>query len=264
MERNDFYVYEHQLEDGQVFYVGQGCRYRATSPYSRSVRWNEITSKQNYKVVIVKDNLTEVESLTLEAELIIKYGRLDNSTGTLINHNNGGIGLKGENNYFYGKSLDGDKNGNYGNKYECNPLSKAILMLDISGKVIKKFASSTEAEELYGYDAACISGCCSGKRLLHKGMQFIYELDYIPTKDYTYKPGKTSKQRVVSAKLLNNDELEFIKTYDSPNDVREAGYNVKCVNACTNGTKKTHKGLYWFKVDSMPQEAKEFIYANKI
>lgn len=264
MERNDFYVYEHQLEDGQVFYVGQGCRHRATSPYSRSIRWNDITSKQNYKVIIVKDNLTEKESLELEAELIKKYGRLDNSTGTLINHNDGGIGLKGEDNYFYGKSLDGDKNGNYGNKYELNSLSKPVLMLDTKGIIIQRFSSAREAEELYNYDSACISGCCLGKRLLHKGMQFIYESDYITTKDYTYKPGKTSKQRIVSAKLINNDEFELIKTYDSSQDVEKDGYNAKCVNACTNGTKKTHKGLYWFKVDSMPQEAKEFIYTNKI
>lgn len=264
MERTDFYVYEHRLENGEVFYVGQGCRYRATSSYHRSIRWNEIISNNNYKVVIVKDNLTESESLDLEKELIKKHGRLDNNTGTLVNHNDGGLGLKGEDNYFHGKQLFGSDNGNYGNKYSSNNLSKPILMLDLKGNIIQEFSSATEAEEIHGYDSACISGCCNGKRLLHKGRQFIYKSDYKSEKDYTYKEGKTSKQAVISAKLNLDKSLDFIKSYDSSQDVEKDGFNAKCVNACTNGTKKTHKNLYWFKINDLVEEAKEFIYTNKI
>ena len=263
-QRNDYYVYEHLLEDGTVFYVGQGCRYRATSPYHRSQSWNEITSVNNYKVVIVKDNLTEQESLVLEAELILKYGRRNKETGTLVNHNDGGIGLKGEDNHFYGVNLSGEANGNYGNKYDKSPLSKAVIMLDVKGNIIQEFGSIMETEELHGYDAACVSGCCLGKRLLHKGMQFIYKCDYIETKDYTYKAGKTSKQPIVCGTLDSKGDITFIKSYNSCSDVVKDDYNAKCVSACITGSKKTHKNLYWFKIDSLPDEAKEFIYTNKI
>lgn len=264
MSANDFYVYKHLLEDDTVFYVGQGSRYRATSPYSRSQDWNAITSKNNYKVIIVKDNITEQESLELEAELILKYGRRNKGTGTLVNHNDGGIGLKGEDNHMYNVQLFGKDNGNYGNKYGSNNLSKAILMLDTKGNVIKEFSSLSEAEELYNYDAACISGCCLGKRQLHKGMQFVYKNDYISTKDYTYKPGKTSKQQIVCGTLDNKGDITFIKSYDSCADVANDKYNAKCVSACITGNKKTHKNLYWFKVLSLPEEARDYIYTNKI
>lgn len=264
MDEKNFYVYEHLLEDGTVFYVGQGSRYRATSPYSRSKSWNDITSKNNYKVNIVKDNLTEQESLELEAELILKHGRHEKGLGTLINHNDGGIGLKGEDNHFYGVQLFGENNGNFGNKYGSNTLSKAILMLDTKGVIIKEFASLSEAEELYNYDAACISGCCLGKRQLHKGMQFVYKCDYIETKDYTYKPGKTSKQQIVCGEIDNKGDITFIKSYDSCADVVNDNYNAKCVSACITGSKKTHKNLYWFKVLSLPEEAREYIHTNKI
>ena len=264
MSENDFYVYEHLLEDGTVFYIGQGSHYRATCSYGRSNDWNTITSDNNYKVNIVKNNLTEQESLDLEAELILKYGRRDNGTGTLINHNDGGIGLKGKDNYFYGLSLSGKDNGNYGNKYESNILSKSVLMLDTKGNIIKEFASVSEAVELYNYIGSCISSCCLGKRQLHKGMQFVYKDDYIETKDYTYKPGKTSKQQIVCGTLDNENKITFIKTYDSCSDVIIDNYNAKCVSACLTGSKKTHKNLYWFKVLSLPENVRNYIYTSKI
>jgi hypothetical protein len=264
MEKKDFYVYLHKLNDGTVFYVGQGSKYRPHSPHSRNVRWNEITSNNSYIVEIVQKDLTEKESLDLEKELILKYGRLDNNNGSLINHNNGGIGLKGEDNYFYNKHLYGNDNGNFGNKYSKNPLSKPVLMLNKNGKVIQRFSSSREAEELYGYISSCITNCCLGKRQLHKNNLFIYEHEYDENKDYKYIPSKTSKQPVVSANRTREGLFEFIKSYDSSQDVATDGYNSKVVNACTNGDKKTHKNLYWFKIDSLPDEVKEYIYTNKI
>lgn len=264
--RTDYYVYVHQLENDKVFYVGQGCRFRVTSPYSRSIRWNEITKEQNYDTFIVKENLTLEESLKLEKELILKYGRLDLNTGTLINHNNGGQGLQGKDNYFYGKSFKGKDNGNFNNKYEKNSLSIPIYKLDFNGNIIQNFNSAVEAEEKFNYISTCIVDCCNGKRKTHKDFQFIKQKDYTEPKNHIYIPSKTSKQAVVSAKLKENNTYEIISYYNSSQEVSKDGFLPKCVSGCLNGTKKTHYSYYWFRVSDLNEDTKKQLHniLNKI
>ena len=92
----DYYVYIHKQKDtGQVFYVGKGRGRRAWSAYSRSKFWKSKVEKHGIVVELVLDNIQEWYALELEQELILKYGRLDLNTGTLVNFTDGGDGASG-------------------------------------------------------------------------------------------------------------------------------------------------------------------------
>lgn len=70
-----FYVYAHfSKTDGAVFYIGKGTgnRYISTNK-SRSVKWREYTKLNGWYSVILYDNLTEIDALSLENEMILRY-----------------------------------------------------------------------------------------------------------------------------------------------------------------------------------------------
>ena len=75
MENKDYYVYVHKVKDGDIFYVGQGKGNRYKHIYDKSSEWQKVYNNNKCEVLKVKDNLTREESLILEAELILKYGR---------------------------------------------------------------------------------------------------------------------------------------------------------------------------------------------
>jgi hypothetical protein len=85
-----YYVYQYNREDGTPYYIGKG---KGNRVYSKQKNINLPTDPS--RIVIIKDNLTEQESLRLETELIKKYGRKDNNTGVLRNRTDGGEGVSG-------------------------------------------------------------------------------------------------------------------------------------------------------------------------
>ena len=82
---NKYYVYEYLREDGTPYYVGKGTGFRAycKRPYK---------PKDNSRIKIVKEGLSESEAFDLEMSLIKKYGRQDLGTGMLKNKTAGGEG----------------------------------------------------------------------------------------------------------------------------------------------------------------------------
>jgi predicted GIY-YIG superfamily endonuclease len=116
-------VYKHiRLDTNNPFYIGIGkTEKRAFSKHRRNKYWKSITSKTNYEVEILFDNLSWEECCVKEIELIKLYGRKDNGTGILVNMTDGGEGSlgiiksdevrkklsecqSGDKHYFYGKS----------------------------------------------------------------------------------------------------------------------------------------------------------------
>lgn len=109
-DKKEYYVYIHYDMNNIPFYVGKGKGKRAYSKSQRNEDWKKIASN-GYNVDIIKDNLTNVESMSLEVETIKIYGRLDRGTGTLVNRTSGG----------------GGSNGYKATKETCEKLSKVLM-----------------------------------------------------------------------------------------------------------------------------------------
>ena len=72
-ENRDFYVYKHiRLDNNTAFYIGKGKGNRIYVP-SRNIHHDNICKRYGYKVVKIKENLTEEEAFALEREIIEDY-----------------------------------------------------------------------------------------------------------------------------------------------------------------------------------------------
>lgn len=93
------YVYRHiRLDKNQPFYIGIGsdAEYkRANERTRRSELWKKITTKSDYFVEIIADDVSVQFAKEKEIEFIKLYGRIDKRTGTLCNMTDGGDGLNG-------------------------------------------------------------------------------------------------------------------------------------------------------------------------
>ena len=90
-------VYSHKKKGTDiVFYIGIGIdEKRAFSKRNRNKYWNNVVNKYDYDVTILFENITYEKANEKEIELILKYGRIDLKTGTLVNLTIGGDGVKG-------------------------------------------------------------------------------------------------------------------------------------------------------------------------
>jgi hypothetical protein len=88
---NKYYVYAYlRKSTGQPYYIGKGFGRRAFVKHC----WAK-TPKDKNQIVFIQENLTELKALSLEKELICKWGRTNNSTGILLNLTDGGEGVSG-------------------------------------------------------------------------------------------------------------------------------------------------------------------------
>lgn len=88
-------VYIHKkYSDDLVFYVGIGKTIkRAYSNANRNKFWRNTVEKYGYTVEILKQNITWEQACLFEKELILKFGRKDLNTGSLVNLTSGGEGF---------------------------------------------------------------------------------------------------------------------------------------------------------------------------
>ena len=155
MERN-WYCYLHIRKDtNQVFYVGIGCQPNFKRTYEtkkRSIFWNNIVNKVQYKIFILRENMFKTQASAFEIWMIKKLGRRDLGKGPLVNLTDGGEGVKnkkftkrhrenlskaliGSKNYWWGKTLSEEhkekiRNSNKGKMIGKNhPASKLTLDL---------------------------------------------------------------------------------------------------------------------------------------
>ena len=90
---NSYYVYAYLRKDRfSPYYVGKGKEgsFRHLSPFH-----SVTVPADRTRVVIIKDNMTDLESQALERALIRFWGRQDINTGVLRNRTNGGEGSEG-------------------------------------------------------------------------------------------------------------------------------------------------------------------------
>ena len=90
------YVYGHYKADtGELFYIGKGTGERAWAKDRRNPHWKNVVAKHGFEVRILEDNLTDVEALDKEKQLIEEIG-LDNLTNMTEGGQAGGNGLSSE------------------------------------------------------------------------------------------------------------------------------------------------------------------------
>ena len=128
---NDKFVYIHKKPCGEVFYVGAGSKHRPHQKWGRCKNWNDIVKEFEYEVEIIKSNLNIQEAIILEEELISKYGRLIDNSGTLVTHKTKGVVYNRTIDKIHGdkiaKAQMGDKNHRFGKKgIECK-VSKQVI-----------------------------------------------------------------------------------------------------------------------------------------
>lgn len=272
-----FYTYLHiTMDEDIVFYVGKGKLDRCLHYSDRNQFWNNVVNKHDYYIFIESINLTEKEAFNRETELIAKYKRKKDG-GTLVNLTDGGEGVSGRiyteeekkaisdrikadlerfqsignRSKYFGKRLFGKDNPNYGNRGSLNPMSKAVVQLDLQGNFVAEYGSIIEASEATGISSSGIGGVCLKKRHQVKNFIFRYKSEYDPN-NLDIKLGPTNRKPVLQ---LDKKTLEILKEYPSASSAKEDGFNSTNIGQVCRGEKKSHKGYVWIYKD----EYEEFI-----
>ncbi len=89
-------VYFHVNPSTELpFYVGIGIGFRPYRITGRSQLWNRVAKKYGVEIKIIHLLDTWEEAQISERDYIKMYGRIDNKTGILVNHTDGGDGTLG-------------------------------------------------------------------------------------------------------------------------------------------------------------------------
>lgn len=259
-----FYIYIHCTPDGIPFYIGKGKENRCLDETYRNQWWKNIVNKYGYYVIIKEINLSEEDCFKKEVFWIEHFGRRDLNTGTLVNLTNGGEGVAGRiwsedqketrSKYFrenletlqnigarkeyFGKSLFGENNPNYGNK-ETNPNCIKVVKLDLKGNFICEYNSVAEASEMN--NAKGIYQVCRGQRHQLKGYKYVYREDYL-TGNYSITSGITSRKEVLK---IDKETNEIVKEYNSAQETKIDGFSPNGVSRVCRGERKFYRGFKW-------------------
>lgn len=131
----------------------------------------------DHEVMMV--GLTQQEAMAKEIEFIAYYKSNDRRYG--YNLDSGGYcsgriseeSRRKMSEEKKGKYL-GERNANYGNRGDKNPLAKPVLQYDLDGNFIAEFGSLKSAAEKTGSRCTLISACCTGRQKTSNG--YIWKL----------------------------------------------------------------------------------------
>ena len=209
-------VYVHINKINGKMYIGQTCQslqqrsgrngklYLECPIFGKAIKkygWN------NFKHIVLIDNLSQEEANIIEKELIKKYN-------TIINGYNVSPG---------GKSISG----------KGHPKSKPVICIETK----QEYENATLAAKMMGLkNSDAISRVCRGERLTCKNLHWVYKENYTQEKiqqilNKKYKKQKTTKVRNIETGIIFNSLLEAATW---------AGLKTKCnISSCCTGNRKT-------------------------
>lgn len=244
-----YYLYQHIRNDtNEVFYVGIGDKYRPNEKSSRNKFWENIVSKTEYTVEIIKSFKTWEEACDWEMFLIATYGRRVDGDGPLVNMTFGGEGTNG---------LKHSKE-TIEKRKESLALKKsyAIDAYDIKTRhFLKSYISITEAANDLNINKGGIYACVNKIQYYTKGYTFCHygetpEWDQI---EYSIAGRKSIRGREKFLKRFSKPVLQYsiegdlIAEYPSASEAtRSLNKTGSSIVNCANG-KKGHYTAYGYK-----------------
>lgn len=244
-----YYLYQHIRNDnGDVFYVGIGDKYRPNEKSSRNKFWNNIVSKTEYTVEIVRSFDSWNDACDWERFFIGIYGRRIDNTGTLVNLTYGGDGTSG----FKHKASSIEKRREI---YILNN-SVAIDAYSISTKqLVGSYINMTEASYYLGVNRGAIYACINSMQYRSGDYTFCYfgELPKWEEIDSSLMTGKSISGRARFLQKFSKPVIQyslsdvFISEYPSATEAgRSIGKSHSSIVNCAN-QKPGHLTAYGYK-----------------
>lgn len=254
MKNNNYTVYTHVNKINGKMYVGvtsqkpiyrwkNGLGYKNNRYFFRAIEkhgWN------NFKHIILLENLSEMYAKEIEKYLIHKYNTANPKNG--YNISLGGDGTLGYRHTDEAKQKISEKNLGHATSQKTRKLigqasSKKVAQFSkINGELLSVFNSLKEAEKISKIDSRHISRCCVGKRKSTGGFCWMHYDDYV--------------ENGFNKDLLQNSSYRkvlCIETNEIFNTILEASISKNINNVgiwnCCNNLAKTAGGFIWKYAD---------------
>ena len=124
-----------------------------------------------------------------------------------------------------------------------NAKSKTVYQYDLEGNFIAEYGSTHEAARMTGLSPTCIAKAAHGSLKQYVGFVWSYEKKfkgYNPEGIHHFTKG---------AFLMYDLQGNFIRRFDTPREMKEAGFSQISANRVCRGERKSYKG-YIFKHES--------------
>lgn len=167
-----------------------------------------IKNKLEPIIITLYENLSNIEALNKEVELIEKIGRVNIKTGPLLNVLPGGQTIESE---IISLKLKKNKRLNSDKKLK-------VIQIDLNGNLIKEWDSATTASNILKINR--ITSCCRGERKTAGGYKWIYKEPENRIKRKVYKKRLDKPWNKYKIIKLDKDFNE-IKIYDSIDNLEE-------------------------------------------
>ena len=247
MSNNNYCVYQHISPTNKSYFGihnsnnvnkrwANGLGYRTQPVFFRAIikyGWD------NFKDVVLYENLSEEEAKNKEKELIAKYKTNCSIPGNKNGYNMTDGGDSCPSIYFredenYKRTMD---------EKVYSKIRKPVNMYDVNGNFIKKFNSITEAGNEMGCGKQEISKCTKGKRSNVHGYIFKYADNSEQIDNEKIKMAK----RKVNQFSFNGD---FICSHESCTEASRyvnfgSAKGASIIAKCAKGERASYRGYLW-------------------
>lgn len=230
-----YYVYVwFRVFDKKVFYVGKGCRKRASMKYGRNDKFNKMINEYECDYKIIVKDISEYDAYVAEEYYIKKYREM--YTDINCNISDGGI------------------------KPNLDYMNKKVNMYDLNGSFIKSFNSITDASQFSKADVSCIVKCCKNVKMYNssKGFMWTYDNEEVNV----FKNNRTKSKKVLKINTKGDVVKEYSSVYET---YKSENIDKALVNRCLNGKQKTTNGYsYRYKDGYIKSEVIKLKESKKI